>query len=64
MKTIEISPKELITLMDWIATFDNPPRVIKIISSPETGLGRGVRAEVETSENEGRYKDITDYESW
>lgn len=64
MTTIEISPTELLTLMDWIATFDNPPRVIKIISGPETGIGRTIRAEVETAENEGRYKDITDYESW
>ena len=64
MTTIEISPKELLTLVDWIATFEQSPRVIKIISGPETGLGRSVRAEVETSENEGRYKDITDYESW
>ena len=64
MKTIEISPTELLKLMDWIATFESSPRVIKLISGPETGVGRSVRAEVETAEGEGRYKDITDYESW
>ena len=64
MKTIEISPTELLKLMDWIATFESSPRVIKLISGPETGIARSVRAEVETADGEGRYKDITDYESW
>ena len=64
MTEVQISPTELLKLMDWIATFERPPRVIKLISGPETGIARSVRAEVETAEGEGRYKDITDYESW
>jgi hypothetical protein len=50
--------------MDWIATFENPPQVINIISNDSNGIARSVRAEVETAEGEGRYKDITDHESW
>lgn len=64
MTKVQLTPTELLTLVDWIATFESPPRVINIIHNEQTGLGRGVRAEIETAENEGRYKDITDYESW
>jgi hypothetical protein len=64
MTKVQITPTELLSLMDWIATFENPPHAINIIQNDQTGLGRAVRAEVQTAENEGRYKDITDHESW
>jgi hypothetical protein len=64
MTKTQITPTELISLMDWIATFESPPRVINIISNDSNGISRSVRAEVETAEGEGRYKDITDHESF
>jgi hypothetical protein len=62
-RSINIGPAELETLVQWVNTFDPAPRVIKIIAT-ETGIGCALRAEVETSEGEGRFKDLTDYENW
>ena len=62
-RSIQISPKELLALVEWISTFETSPHVIKIITVP-TGVGTAIRAEIETSESEGRFKDLTDYESW
>jgi hypothetical protein len=60
---ITITPKELNTLMEWIGSMDSSPHVIKIISR-DTGIGRSLRAEIETDEGEGHFKDLTDYENW
>lgn len=62
-RSINISPKELLTLVEWISTFEKSPHEIKIITE-STGIGTAIRAEVETAEGEGRFKDLTDYESW
>ena len=63
-RSINISPKELLVLVEWVSTtFDKPPVQIKLIATA-TGIGTHIRAEVETAEGEGVYKDITDYESW
>jgi hypothetical protein len=62
-RSIDISPIELTTLMTWIETFDPKPHRVKIIAH-HTGIGTALRAEVETSEGEGRFKDLTDYENW
>jgi len=64
MTKIQLTPTELISLMDWIATFESSPSVINLISNNSNGIARSVRAEVETAEGEGRYKDITDHESF
>jgi hypothetical protein len=64
MTKVQINPTELLKIVDWLAIFENPPNIINIIQNDQTGLGRVVRAEVETAEGEGRYKDITDHESW
>lgn len=60
---IDISPTEVATLVEWIGTFDPIPHVIRITATA-TGIGTHLRAEVETSEGEGRFKDLTDYENW
>lgn len=61
---VKISPKELLDLVEWISkSFDTPPKSITLIALP-TGIGTAIRAEVETAEGEGRYKDITDYDNW
>lgn len=62
-RSINISPKELEVLTAWIETFDPNPHVIHITATA-TGIGTALRAEVETAEGEGRFKDLTDYESW
>ena len=63
-RSISISPKELLSLVEWLATFDYPPHEITIITSSNSGIGTSVRAEVKLTENEGRFKDLTDYENW
>ena len=60
---ISISPLEIAILIDWIATLDPQPRQVRIVATP-TGIGTHLRAEVEQGEGEGRWKDLTDYESW
>ena len=61
--SITIGITELETLVKWINTMDPHPQVVKIISTG-TGIGTHYRAEVETEEGEGRFKDLTDYENW
>ena len=61
--SITIGITELETLVKWINTMDPHPRVVKIVATA-TGIGTHYRAEIETAEGEGRFKDLTDYESW
>jgi hypothetical protein len=58
-----ISPKELESLTEWIKPMDPQPHKITLIGQ-STGIGFCLRAEIETAEGEGRWKDITDYENW
>lgn len=58
-----ISPKELESLTEWIKPMDPQPYKITLIGG-STGIGFCLRAEIETSEGEGLWKDITDYENW
>ncbi len=62
-KTVNLTPADLLKIVEWISTFETAPRVIQIITQ-STGIGTAVRVEVETKEGEGRWKDITDYENW
>ena len=63
-RKVELSLEELKTLMEWLAKFESPPRVVSIMQGKQTGIGRGVRAEIETAEGEGCFKDLTDYSNW
>jgi len=49
--------------MEWLETIDPKPHVI-YLSTEQTGIGRATRAEIKTAEDEGRWKDLTDYNSW
>lgn len=62
-RSIDISPTEVATLVEWIGSFDPLPHVIRVTATA-TGIGTHLRAEVETSDGEGRFKDLTDYENW
>lgn len=62
-RRLTISPKELETLMEWIKDMDPQPHKISLLSA-STGIGCCIRAEIETAEDEGIWKDITDYENW
>ena len=64
MKEINILTSDLTQLMEWLSTgFEIMPQKVKIVTI-ETGIGTTIRAEVDTSETEGRYKDLTNYENW
>jgi hypothetical protein len=63
-RSINISPKELSTLQDWISTFDTPAHTITLTVSNSSGIGPSIRADIELGNGEGRYKDLTDYSSW
>jgi hypothetical protein len=62
-KIIKISPTEIETLYQWINSLDPKPHVVELIATA-TGIGTHIRVEYETSESEGRFKDITDYDNW
>jgi hypothetical protein len=61
--TLTMGTVELETLNEWIKTFDPPPLNFKLIGG-SSGIGFCLRAEVETAEGEGKFKDLTDYENW
>lgn len=61
--SIIIGITELETLVEWINTVNPRPHVVKIIVT-EIGFGIHYRAEIETTESEGRFKDLTDYDNW
>lgn len=62
-QSITISPKEIETLLEWINQQDPKPHKVEITAT-HTGIGSSLRVEYETSDTEGKYKDITDYENW
>lgn len=62
-RSITISPAELETLSKWVESFNPLPHSVRIIATA-TGIGTALRAEIETAEGEGRFKDLTDYDSW
>ena len=46
-RSINISPKELLVLVEWVSTtFDKPPVQIKLIATA-TGIGTHIRAEIQ-----------------
>jgi hypothetical protein len=60
---ISISPAEVKNLQDWLERLDSIPHSITIIAE-QTPIGLALRAEIETKEGEGKWKDLTDYNSW
>jgi hypothetical protein len=64
MNKLDIGINELKTLMEWLETVEPlKPYVIRL-SAEKTGIGTSIRAEIETKEGEGLWKDLTDYSSW
>ena len=63
MQKLTISPIELQSLIEWIEKMEVQPHKIQLIGE-STGIGFCIRAEVETAEGEGVWKDLTDYENW
>jgi len=61
--TLTVSMIELEALTEWLKTFDPQPVNVKLIGG-SSGIGFCLRAEVETAEGEGKFKDLTDYENW
>lgn len=58
---ITLNEKELATLIEWAAD----KKVDKItITQSSTGIGPATKAMIYTSEDEGMWKNLTDYESW
>ena len=60
---ITIGITELETLVKWINTMDPQPHLVKIVATA-TGIGTHYRAEIESGDGEGRFKDLTDYDTW
>ena len=63
MTSISIGLNELKKLNEWLDKMDPKPHVVYIITE-QTNIGTAIRAEIKTSEDEGRWKDLTDYDNW
>jgi hypothetical protein len=63
MNNVQISVKELETLLEWLNTFEQKPRLVTIITE-STAIGTAVRGEFNVNETEGCWKDLTDYDNW
>lgn len=62
---VKLSIKQLERLLAWLKANDvNPDRPIEIRESHQSGIGPSHRAELEISEDEGKYLDLTDISSW
>lgn len=59
--SITLNAKELAKLIEWVA--DKKIDKITITQSP-TGIGPATKAMIYSSEDEGMWKNLTDYESW
>jgi hypothetical protein len=59
--SITLSVKELNTLIEWTSSkkFEQIT-----ITQTSTGIGPATKAVINTSEDEGIWKNLTDYESW
>ena len=61
---VKLTMKEMQSIAQWLkdrGLSDNVPVTIK---SDQTGIGTTLMVLVETRENEGIWKDFTDYDSW
>lgn len=63
-KRIRLTIRDLERLNKWVAHLDPQPFWFELEQSEPTGLGSVVTAYVETSEDEGRWKEITDVREW
>lgn len=62
--TIKLNIKEIRKLATWVQSNDLKDQQQITISVEQTGIGPSVKASYEVSEDEGRYIDLTDYDSW
>ena len=61
---VKLSVSQLEKLLTWLKANDMKPERLVVIREASTGIGPAIRAEVEITEDEGRYIDLTEYENW
>jgi len=61
---IKLNVKEIRKLYSWIEANELKDAVQIKIYVEHTGIGDAIRATVNVSEDEGRFIDLTDYDSW
>lgn len=61
---IKITVREIKKLAAWIQANDLQAKQLITIAVEQTGIGPSIKASYEVTEDEGRYIDLTDYDSW
>lgn len=64
MSEAKISVQQLLALGDWVNSKSLSSDQLVTIKVKSTGIGTAVTASVETTEGEGLWKDLTDYDRW
>ena len=63
-KRIRLTIRDLERLNKWVSHLDPTPFWFELEEGDPNGIGSKVIAYVETGENEGRWKEITDVGEW
>lgn len=61
---VKLNVREIKKLASWVQANDLKDRQQVTISVEQTVIGPGIKAHYEVTEDEGRYIDLTDYDSW
>ena len=64
MTQVSLSISELCKLADWVEAKNLKPNQSVTIESIATGIGCVLIAKVKTSEDEGIFYDLTNYDTW
>ena len=63
-KRIRLTINELERLNNWLNKISPSPVWVDLEEGAPTGIGSVITAYVETDENEGQWKEITDVNEW
>ena len=61
---MKLNVREIKKLASWVQANDLEDQQQVTISVEQTGIGPSTKASYEVTEDEGRYIDLTDYDSW
>ena len=61
---VKLNVREIKKLASLVQVNDLKDRQQVTISVEQTGIGLSIKASYEVTEDEGRYIDLTDYDSW
>lgn len=61
---VKLNAMQVEALQDWLKEKQVPAGCPVVITQTETGIGPAIEAQVEITEGEGIWKDLTNYNDW